>query len=170
MLRPGHTFDDVRLYKDWAPTEFDHRGAFLRDPPRGNWIVVPVLRTRDSGVRADSNFETALKILGYTDGNEDRVEVHSFNHWGPGWFEIILVHPRLVYQVEELQRTLDTCAILDETDYSEREHAAASKYWESCNTGERMYWCQRYRVSVFAARRDEIPQDPSGELLSALAN
>jgi hypothetical protein len=168
MLRPGHTFDNVRLYKDWAPTEFDHKGAFLGgDTPRRNWIVAPVCRTRDTGPLEDSNFETALKILG---GEGDRVEVHRFGHWGPGWFEIILVHPRLVYQVEELQGCLEEYAILDEGDYSDREHEKATEYWEGMGTRERVGWCQQYRVSVFAARRDEIPSDPNGELLSALAN
>lgn len=168
MLRPGHTFDDVTLYKDWAPTPFDHRGAFLHgDEPRRNWIVVPVCRTRDTGPREDSNFETALKILG---GEGDRVEVHRFGHWGPGWFEIILAHPRLVYQVEELQRSLEEYAFLDETDYSKREWEAAHEYWEGMGTRERMEWCARYDVSVFAARRDEVPMGGTGELLSALAN
>jgi len=167
MLRPGHTFDNVTLYKDWSPTTFDHRGAFLRDPPRGNWIVVPVCRTRDTGPLEDSNFETALEILG---GEGDRVEVHRFGHWGPGWFEIILVHPRLVYQVEEIQRSLEDYPILDESDYSEREWNRATEYWSGMGTRERMDWCKQYDVSIFAARRDEIPSDRTGELLSALAN
>lgn len=79
----------MQTYAEFRPTAFDRRGAFLDDDRRA-WYVLPVTRTRDSGTFDQSNFETALRILG---GESETCEVHRFGHWGPGWFEIILVHP-----------------------------------------------------------------------------
>lgn len=159
-------------YGDFQPTGFDPKGCFLRD--QQDWIVAPVSRTRDTGPLSDSNFEVALEMLG---GESDTVEVHRFGHWGPGWYEIIIVHPeaetkehvRFADIVDEIQGCLENYPILSESDYSEREWNAAADYWQQMSTGERMEWCSRYDVSVFAARRDDVPESPTGELLSALA-
>ena len=67
-------------YKDFAPTQFDAKGAFLSDQQA--WIVVPVSQNRDSGPRDKSNFDAALKILGGE--QENLVEVHRFKPLGSG--------------------------------------------------------------------------------------
>jgi len=113
-------------YKDFAPTYFDHKGAFL--PDRQEWYVCPVSITRDSDVLSESNFETAQKIL---DADKAEYEVHRFGHWGPGWFEIILVHPDNLPSVEKIEDALENYPALDEDDYCEREYEAASEAWES---------------------------------------
>lgn len=141
------------LYKDWAPTSFDCRGLNLAD--RQDWLVAPVIQTRDSGCLEQSNFNSALEILG---GEQvDRVEVHRFGHWGPGWFEIILVSPELAEQVEGIEARLEDYPVLDEDDWSNREWEAAINWWNDCGLRERIRICDKYRVSIFAARRDEIP-------------
>jgi len=68
-------------------------GAFL--PERADWLVVPVIKTRDSGPLATSNFECAWSRIEDASVADDlqSCESHSFNHWGPGWFEVILVRP-----------------------------------------------------------------------------
>ncbi len=48
-------------YGDWAPTDFDRRGAFLDD--RADWLVFPCMRTRDSRPLEESNFQSALKQI-----------------------------------------------------------------------------------------------------------
>jgi hypothetical protein len=103
-------------YKDWSPTGFDSKGAFL--PEQQEWFVAPVTRTRDSGPFDESNFEAALKILG---GESDTCEVHNFRHWGPGWFEIILVHPNREQKVKKIEESLEGYPLLDEDDFCERE-------------------------------------------------
>jgi len=113
-------------YKDFAPTCFDHKGAFL--PDRQEWYVCPVSITRDSDVLAESNFETAQKIL---DEDKAEYEVHRFEHWGPGWFEILLVHPENLPTVEKIEETLENYPVLDDDDYCEREYEAVIEAWES---------------------------------------
>jgi len=148
----------MRTYSEFRPTGFDAKGAFL--PDQQDWLVVPVSQTRDSGPFEESNFAVALKILG---GESDTVEVHRFGHWGPGWFEIIIVHPDLRAAVEDIEASLENYPVLDDEDFSEREWNKASEYWVSLGTWrggreERIRICDKYRVSIFAARRDGIPE------------
>jgi hypothetical protein len=154
----------MQQYRTWKPTEFDLAGLSL--PDRQNWFVLPVMQTRDSGNLALSNFAVTLDVLG---GESNTVEIHRFSHWGPGWIEIILLHPSREDEGKALETTLEEYPILDDDHYSALEHTRASEYWDSISLEERVYWCQRYDVSIFAARRDTVPDDENGELITALA-
>ena len=116
-------------YGDFRPTGFDPPGAFL--PERREWIVAPVSRTRDSGPLDQSNFEQALEALG---GESETVEVRRFGHWGPGWFEIILVDPQDAERIkvlDDLREALENYPVLNDEDFSRREQEDYSESWES---------------------------------------
>lgn len=172
-------------YRKFAPTGFDTAGLNRHDmgtdedPDRSEWLVAPVSRTRDSGPLAESNFAAFLGIVG---GESDDIEVHRFGHWGPGWFEIILVRPgtEAEREAERAEASLGDYPVLDEMDYSARECEAKEETWRWTSLrgrvkmiGEARARCERWNMpgpSVFAARRDEIPCDRSGyidERLSA---
>jgi len=106
-------------YKNWRPTAYDRGGAFLRE--RQAWLVVPTIHTRDSDTLEESNFATALALLG---GESKTVEVHRFGHWGPGWCEIILVaHGSPQAEVaKNIERQLEQYPVLDDDDYGNREY------------------------------------------------
>jgi len=158
---------DMQRYRDYAPTGFDTVGAFL--PDQGNWIVVPVGQNRDSNYLEESNFQTALDMLGE---ESDTVQVHRFGHWACGWYEIIIVDPgdndRAIIAAE-IMCALADYPILDDMDYSEREWNRASEYWEQNSMSDRINICKRFDISIFAARRDDIPEDSTGEIVSYLA-
>jgi len=121
-------------YKDFAPTPFDHKGLYLED--RQDWLVANVSHTRDSHNMDESNFQAYLNELG---GESDSVEVHRFGHWGPGWFEIILIDPKakgLVAIAEQLDERLANYPILDEDDYYTREFDAINEAWQSWGISE----------------------------------
>lgn len=153
----------MTTYSAHRPTAFDPHIAL---DGREHWLIAPVSQTRDSECLDQSNFRSALKMLR---GEDERCEVRRFGHWGPGWYEIILVHPAFGYLIDRITESLENYPILDDGDFSELEYETACEYWQQCSVGERVEWCQRYSVSVFSARRDEVPEDPSGELFSALA-
>ena len=149
----------LQKYGDFSPTCFDPEGAFL-DDDRQDWLLAPVSRTRDSGVLANSNFETMKKILIDIDPEMYDHEQHCFGHWGPGWFEIILVRPDSPchHQCEETLQALEDYPVLDEMDLSEREWEEACTAWENLSVGDRLEICQRHGISPFASRHDTIPR------------
>lgn len=83
----------MKTYRDWSPTAFDIKGLNL--PDQQDWLVLPVLVTRDTpeGSIDDSNFRVAQEMLTAIDPDQQDWERHSFNHWGPGWFDILIVSP-----------------------------------------------------------------------------
>ena len=140
-------------YSEFQPTGFDCKGLGL--PDRQDWVVAPVAHNRDSGILDESNFYAALEILG---GQSRTVEVHRFNHWGPGWFEIILVHPSREKEVEDIESSLENYAILDEEDFSQREWEEASEVWDNLSLREKIDVCAKHRLSIFSARSRGIPE------------
>jgi hypothetical protein len=119
----------MQTYSGYRPTEFDHPGLGL--PEQQGWLVLDLIQTRDSGPLDQSNFATALITLG---GEGEFVEVASFNHWGPGWFEIIIVDPssdKHIKIAEEIESCLSEYPVLDDDDLEKREHEAENEGWEN---------------------------------------
>ena len=145
-------------YRDYSPTPVDPKGLLGEYHNIDDFWVVPVSRTRDTGPFYDSNFEAALAMLG---GESQDVQVHRFGHWGPGWFEIILVNPANAEKVkiaEEIEASLEEYPLLDETDFCSREWEAKLDSWRWYSLQDRVDLCRKAGASIFAARRnDEIP-------------
>lgn len=120
----------MKQYKEFRPTAFDPKGAFINDE-RLEWLVAPVSQNRDSGPLDRSNFECCLKALG---GENESVQVHRFGHWGPGWFEIILVKPGTpeAKTAEEIESALADYPVLDDEHFSQLEHEEADQIWKNC--------------------------------------
>lgn len=159
----------MQTYSEFQPTGFDPRGAFL--PDRQDWLVVPVSITRDTseGGLSYSNFQVALEML---NGESETVQVHRFGHWGPGWFEIIIVDPNSEQAqiAHDIERALEDYPVLDEEDYSQRQWDTAQAYWDSMSLGERIEVCKRFDFSIFAARHEDIPlNDHDYEIVYYLA-
>lgn len=160
---------DLPDYGDWRPTSFDSRGLGL--PDRQSWKVLPLTETRDSGPLARSNFRTALVRLRASDPEGDGYEVHRFGHWGPGWIEIITIDPNgpAASEAASIVASLESYPVLSDDDYSDLTLEEACSAWEHMSTRDRIRACARYRVSIFASRRDDVPEDPAGELFSYLS-
>jgi len=92
-------------------------------PSLGHVVVVPgVSRSRDSEIHSESNFESALEMLG---GESETVEVHRFGHWGCGWYELILIDPKdraALKIAHKIAEQLKGYPLLDEDDFNEREY------------------------------------------------
>ncbi len=108
----------LKTYREWSPTQHDTRG--LNAPDRQDWLVCPVIRTRDSETLDQANYEEMLARL---EPHADDYEELSFGHWACGWFNIIVVRPdteaeRLVKAAEE---DLESYPILSENRLGELE-------------------------------------------------
>lgn len=143
----------MQTYSQFKPTPYDCRGLAL--PDRQTWLVCSVSQTRDSDPLNQSNFACALKMLG---GESDTVEIHRFGHWGPGWFEIIIVAPNTeaARVAQEIEDRLADYPILDEMDHSQREQEAADETWRLCyREKERIAYIRKHRSQFeFASFRD----------------
>lgn len=146
----------LATYQSFAPTPFDPAGSFLSE--RQDWLVAPCSITRDSGILELSNWRSMLHAMDPSDDSPD-VEVHRFGHWGPGWYEIAIVRPGTgAHDIAlEISSSLEDYPILCEDDYSEREWESACESWEATDTGDRIKILARHGLSIFAARRDSIP-------------
>ena len=118
-------------YSEFRPTPFDAKG--LGCDYRQDWLVAPVSQTRDSDALDRSNFETMQRILDDAGGD---YEVHRFGHWGPGWFEIILVEPgtKCASEAEECEGALANYPVLDDENFCELETQEADEVWRECYT------------------------------------
>ena len=159
----------LQRYKDFSPTGFDAKGLNADTYDIGQWYVAPVTRNRDSSDLAESNFASALKMLG---NESETVQVHRFGHWACGWFEIILINPWSVQAVtaaQDIAGKLADYPVLNEEDYSQRQWDTVTTYWANCSVKERVEYLQRVEQCIFAARRKDFPQDDNGHLFEILS-
>lgn len=162
----------MQTFGQFRPNGFDARG--LGSAGREDWLVVGVSRTRDSGPLAESNFAcTVREIRKAAQADEDEAgdwSIERFGHWGPGWFEIIVVRPgtEAARVAQEISDALEDYPVVDEDDFSEREWEAACDAWEHSSLRGRVELLQDARQCIFAARRHEFPNDPQGAIRDRL--
>jgi len=158
----------MQRYSDYQPTGFDPKGIVLSD--QQDWLVLPCGRNRDSMPLDESNFAVALKELG---DESDTVEVHRFGHWACGWFEIIIVKPDTseAETANEIENSLADYPVLDDCDYSEREDQYATEVWNNCfDLVGKVELCQKYSISIFAARHSYAPDNDNGSMRDYLTS
>jgi hypothetical protein len=149
----------MRKYKDWRPTQFDSKGLNGEENGISDFLVLPVSQNRDSGIFQRCNFKVALDMLG---GESDNVQVHRFGHWGPGWFEIILVNPadpKSLKIAEGIESKFENYPLLNEDVFSEMEFQEINDYWAGLRTADRVDYCKREGLSIFSANPNHpIPE------------
>lgn len=146
--------------------------------PVGDYCVMS--RTRESDLLARVNWDVAceaLKAEAYDDGREGfetRPVVYHWRagHWAVGWVEYLMVRAdapdAMLTAAGEMLCSLADYPILDEGRYSETEWDAVCAYWEQCSVSERVRYLRDAGLSIFAARRDSLPQDNNGALFETL--
>lgn len=148
---------DETLQRWNHPTGFDSDENFIGRKPTGYVIYS---RNRDSSILEETNFTGILEDLG---GEGDFVKVIRHGHWACGWIEYITVSDEapntLLDQCVEIGRALSNYPIWEEQAYSNAQWEAIGNYWEGANLKYRVHLCQEAGVSVFAARRDEVPSE-----------
>jgi hypothetical protein len=132
----------MQSYSEFCPTGFD---SHITLDSIEDWLIVPCSRNRDSECLDESNFHSALEMLG---GEGDDVQLHRFGHWASGWFELILVRPNTAAakEAEEIETSLAQYPVLNDDDFSEREQVAANLTWRQCySNAKRIEYIRRYR-------------------------
>jgi len=124
-------------------------------------------QNRDSDALTRSNFTRALELIG---GESETVAVVREGHSACGWIEWIAIHQddeTALRIADEIARKLDGYPVVDEDHWSELEYTEACDYWERMTVRERAEYCDEAGISIFAARRDYLPDD-CGHLLELL--
>lgn len=127
-------------------------------------------QSRDSSTLERSNFRSMLRALG---GESETVVVVREGHWAVGWVEWIAIHATddaALAVADRIAGALRDYSVVDENDWNELELETAESWWRDMGMRERIYACVKFDVSMFAARRDEIPDDSRGELVCYLAD
>lgn len=124
--------------------------------------------TRDSGIIDESNWEYACDVI-FEKGEDgslletEDVFIGKFGHWACGWVEGILIRqtadPEIIEKGHEIVDDLSRYPILDEDRYAEKELEHARDTWDWFDLRDRIEVCSESGVSIFAARRDELPID-----------
>jgi len=166
----GRSRDSDVLERSNFETALEHLKGFDSDCPV----------CKGSGERNEANDPTYLPGISTSDQyktcngfGRTVIEVEE-NHWAVGWVAWIAIHESNVLalaKAEELRQHVENYPILDEDKFSEDEWTEASETWANFSIADRVSAIQRYGrgISVFAARRDSIPEDDSGSLFEYLA-
>jgi len=141
-------------YSEFRPTGFDNH---IEVEDQEDWLVAPVSRNRDNedDPTVWSNWKVVTDELEKLDPEEEYYQIHSFNHWGPGWFEIILVNPEsqdIVDFLEEVENALSDYPLLNESLCSEKE-------WENVQNDWQWNGCSEFNRSIERYALDNAPDD-----------
>jgi hypothetical protein len=157
---------DLKYLQRWTrPDSF----ADFADFDRREYFVAAG-QHRDSDTLTRSNFRSILAALG---GESETVIIVRDSHFAVGWVEAVYIHESdsaALATADAILERLEGYPVVDEDDWSGLEYAEAAEYWGRLSVSERLDYCQKYRCSPFAARRADLPDDPQGGLVSALAD
>jgi hypothetical protein len=153
---------DILTPRKWSPSNgfssMDSAQNYIGETVDG-YIVLT--RNRDSDALTRSNWAVGKSML-------PNAEVYRFSHWAFGWFEHLIVPTNapdeLLIAAAKIVDDLEDYPVLDDSHFSDLEYDEACEYWESSSMRTRIELCHRHGVSIFAARREEMPETPSGEL------
>lgn len=149
--------------------------------PVGDYLVLA--KNRDSELLSRVNWDVAVERLkaqamdhgSYHNIPADRPNAYTWqaSHWAVGWVEYLMVRADAPDDVKtaagEIVCSLADYAMLDESRYSDAEHEAVSNYWAQCSIRERAGYLRDAELSLFAARRDTLPEnDGNGSLYEKL--
>lgn len=125
------------------PSGFDSLANYMGEIPDFEWLCV-MTRSRDSDCLTESNWRTALNMLG---GESDNVRVDRFGHWACGWWESLSVKDGSPAHAigEGIKDKIDSYPVLDEEDFCELENEKAQTLWESFRDKDRIEYIRKNR-------------------------
>lgn len=137
------------------PTGFDSNANFCGYKPQGYVIYS---RNRGSSILEEVNFRGILADLG---GEGEHVEIVRHGHWACKWIEYIVVSKdapaSLLDRCVDIVKGLADYPVYSDDAYSNAQYEAICNHWEGCSMREKVDLCRDNGVSVFAARRDSVP-------------
>ena len=118
----------------WKPTD-----NYIGSTEIEGYLVAPVSQSRDADILDESNFSIVWKTLEKLSTDKYPVDIHHFGDWMCGWFDLILIHPKnqlAISAAENFKSGMEDYPILDEHDYTEREHELFGAAYEDYGKSE----------------------------------
>ena len=117
---------------------------------RTEWLVAPVVVEHDSGILTKTNWRTQLAYLSHA--------THLVVRFGTDeqWFDVTIVPPEFESLIEHLIERLKDRDCLNEEMYETLRDEAIQNLWDAMPIPERIKCCKGH-LSIFAARRGEVP-------------
>lgn len=167
MADPNVDFSDfLESYSGHRPTVWDGHICSELD----SFFIGPCSQSRNSNTLERVNFEQSSEAVLKVSQNEE-TEIHRFGHWACGWYELLLIHPEdteALKVASQIAAGLEDYGVVNEEALSEAEYDEACEYWEGMSVSDRIDVCNRFGASIFAARSDTLPDDPTGAILTYL--
>lgn len=149
--------------------------------PVGDYCVLS--KHRDSELLDRVNWDIAVETLKAEpmdhgrcgDIPADRPNVYTWqaSHWAVGWVEYMMVRADAPDDIKtaagEMICSLAEYPMLDERRYSDAQFEAVGDYWAQCSVSDRVDYLRDAGLSIFAARRDYLPDNDSGSLYERLS-
>ena len=141
-------------------------------------------RHRDSDTLTNSNWECLLRFFKklekdflFQPSQDDKYEKNwdgentapgswvytwTASHWAVGWVEYMMLREDAPIDLHsQIEETIDDLSynypVFDEDHYSNMSWEIKSKFWEEMSVKDRLFYCQKARISIFAARHDAMP-------------
>lgn len=118
-MNTAQIISELSRYGEFKPTQFD-KPLKVQQGDTANWLVFPHGDNRDASALVRCNFTSIKTILEDIEEEGENWQVHRFNHWGPGWYEILIwnednepIHNKAI----ELIQSLNDHPVIDEDLY-----------------------------------------------------
>ncbi len=164
-------------------TKWTHPESYFGHSPVGDYVLYT--KTRDSSPMERTNFdyimgqfETIIAQLGddsFDKAGDPYLSTFSASHCMCGWIEYIMLSKDapfvMLNEANELLHSLSDYPSLDDDALSEMEWNAAQDTWRECySVRERaqMIKDSNQDISIFAARRDWIPEGDCGFIYESM--
>lgn len=107
------------------------------------YLIAPVGRNRDSDLLTESNWNEQIKTLHglstQTVNDLTAYEIVREGHWACGWIEWVAIRPdaaEVIAAMETLAARLENYPVLNEDDWSMREHESACESFDKYTVRE----------------------------------
>lgn len=141
------------------PDSFAHWGD---KPLFKTWGMSHATRHRDSELLSQSNWDFIVRNITAIDPDQKHWEILQCSHSLVGWMDHLIFdthYEPIVELLFELYNDERDYPVLDEMDYSERQYNTIYDYWKDCSLDERIDLCKDTGISIFVARKDDIPEE-----------
>lgn len=161
-----------------APHVWTHPESYAGFSPEGDYVLAA--QHRDSDTLTRSNWLVFTRDFhpeefdGRSNDFASRPAVYTWSasHCMVGWVDYMCIRAdapeSVLASAAESLAALSDYPILDESHFCDLEYTEACEYWERMSVRERASYCAESDISIFAARRDYLPEDPNGTLLERL--